>query len=185
MRKKLLLLLVFIFTSQACRFSFTDGVSSMISRSGQPTTAAPKATPTPTETQLPPTQTATPIPFSPSVEVEVGIFGVDWIDSGDLLITFTSSMPLEDAYYLVLGNSQLPCRIAKDSNQLLFCVGRDAAPGRTLPAALHRLENDLIVFQGTISVPAQSSTSGSEGKSSGGGSLTQVPTLPPGPTTSP
>ena len=176
MKKNILIGLIILFISLACRLSLLDGASISINRSEQSESETPL--PTSTQTQRPPTQTATSTPIPEAGVIDLEIYGVDWIGSGDLLLTFSSSKPIEDALYLILGSARFNCRIANDSNQLLFCVGRDAAPGQSIPAVLHLMENDLIVFESLVSVPGQSSPA----QSGGSGSLTQVPTIPAGPT---
>ena len=103
---------------------------------------------------------------------------MDWLASGDLLITFEMKDKISEDYYLLERENRYNCRISQDSDQLLFCVGQNAPLGKSVLVVLKKTENDLEVFNAIVIVPAEPSSSGS----SGAGNLTQNPTLPAGPT---
>jgi len=123
--------------------------------------------------------TLTPSPESLLLNAE--IYGVDWLNSGDLLITLETNSKIIEEYFLMEGVNRYNCRISQDSDQLLFCVGQNAPPGKSVPIVLKKTENDQEVFKAIVVIPSQSSSSGS----SGDVNLTQNPTNPPGPTSPP
>ena len=130
----------------------------------------------PVDTISLPTITLTPSPAP--VFREFGIYGVDWLPSGDLLITLETIEMIVDEYYLMQSDIKFNCRVSLDSDKILFCVGVDVPQGRSVPISIFQEEDDLLVFEGTINIPDKPGSSGS----SGGGNGTDFPTSLPGST---
>jgi hypothetical protein len=103
------------------------------------------------------------------------------LGSGDLLITFQSSDSFTGDYYLELVGYRYNCRIAQDSDRLLFCAGRMAPEGTLVPVSLRIIESNEDIFSDTVFIPFMSDSS--QNKPVGGTpDLTPHPTSPPGPT---
>jgi hypothetical protein len=176
MKTRLFLTTIFlIIVSLACNIPLSGDLSIPTSRSD---TETPK--PSATDTVPPPSTTWTPTPDIESIEAE--IYGVDWLATGDLLITIQTALPIERDYYLLEGDNSYNCRVALDSNRLLFCAGKNAPPGNSIPIKLIVVDDDTLVFEGFVQVPYLSASSGG---GSQGEKLTQMPASSPGPTSPP
>ena len=165
-------MVVFLFLLLGCNFPIAQS-QTIVSLTPEPNNSRESRPPDR------PSPTLTPTPDSVFSSAE--IYGLDWLGSGDLLITIETDHKITGEFYLLQGQNNYNCRISQDSDKLLFCVGQNAPQGKSVPITLFMTENDQEVFKAIVVIPSQSSSSGS----SGDVNLTQNPTNPPGPTSPP
>jgi hypothetical protein len=151
----------------------------------------PSLTPTrkPTNTELAPsstwTQTPDPTNTPTPVDLQIEVYGVDWLGSGDLLITLQGVEPFTGDYSLELLGYSYNCRIAQDSELLLFCAGRVAPQGTSVTVYLLQEAEEREAFRTDIYIPYQSSSNSGGGADGpmGTPNLTPKPVTTPVPTT--